>query len=192
LPVGANKIHAPWLGTGGEFNLVKGVVIAICVSPTQDRRELVINILVDPFTFGVARAIDKITRERGDFTKKPKDQRLMAIIFALKDLGFVFSDDDGSTTSICFSAEAKELRGELSDERLGELAKHQICFKMTKLDMSRSIELSGKYLAVIDSVEVTASLPGRDDVTFHGQSPPKKRRRRPSSSGPRLKSSASI
>jgi hypothetical protein len=157
LPVEANKMHAPWLGAGGEFNLVKGVVIAICVSPTQDRRELVKNILVDPFTFAVARAVDKITRERGDFTKKPEDQRLMAIIFALKDSGFVFSDDDGST---------------ISDEKLRELAKHQICFKMTKLDMSGSIELSGKYLAVIDGVEVTVSplVYGRGYGTFHGRS----------------------
>jgi hypothetical protein len=129
-------------------------VIAICVSPTQDRRELVKNILVDPFTFGVARAVDKITRERGDFAKKPKHQRLMAIILALKDSGFVFSGDDGST---------------VSDERLQKLAKHQICFKMTKLDMSRSIELSGKYLAVIDSVGVTVPPHRLDGVTFHGR-----------------------
>jgi hypothetical protein len=113
------------------------------------------NILVDAFTFAVARGLDKMTRKRGDFSRKPKDQRLMAIIFALKDLGFVFADDDGSTTSICFSAEAAELRGEASDERLWEAAKHQkTCFKMTKLDMSRSIELSRKYLPVIDGAKV--------------------------------------
>jgi hypothetical protein len=81
------------------------------------------KVLVDAFTFEVARAMDGNGSGQigGDFDGKQEQRRLMAIILALRDLGLVTADDDDHAISICFSAEAKELRGDVSDERLWEL-----------------------------------------------------------------------
>ena len=144
------------MGKSSENNLVNDVVIAIRVSPNNYRRELVKRIFVDAFTFEVARAVDGNSSERiiDDFSGKKEKQRLIAIILALKDSGLVTSDDDGRTTSICFGSEAKQLCGDVSDERLWELVRHTICFRLTKSEMLRSIELSKQYRATLDTEAV--------------------------------------
>ena len=110
------------------------------------------EILVDTFTFEVARAMDGKSSGQvgGDLDGKHEQRRLVAIILAFGALGLVTADDDGDAISICFSEEAKELRGDVSDERLWELAKHKICFRLTRQEMSRSIKLAKKYRATLD------------------------------------------
>jgi hypothetical protein len=110
------------------------------------------TLLVDAFTFEVARTVARNLSERiGDVFVSQR--QLVAVILTLKDSGLLTSDDDGRTTSICFGPEAKQLCGDVPDERLWELAKHKISFSMTKSEMVRSIELSKQYRGSLD-VEV--------------------------------------
>jgi hypothetical protein len=148
-----------WLGRSDEIDLVKDVVIAIRVSLDNYRREFMKNIMVDAFTFEVARAVDIDLSERiGDgFSSKMEQQRLVAVILALKELGLVTSDDDGRTMCFCFGQEAKELVGDVSDERLMELAAHNIRFKLRRSEMLHSIELSQQYRDDVDQNVVRRS-----------------------------------
>jgi hypothetical protein len=112
------------------------------------------KVLVDAFTFEVARAMDGngSGQNGGDSDKKRRATTVNGNnLLALRDLGLVTADDDDHAISICFSAEAKELRGDVSDKRLWELVKHKICFRMTRSEMLRSIKLSKRYRATLDS-----------------------------------------
>ena len=96
------------------------------------------NLWVDAFTFEVARALHGHLSKWADedVSEKIEQQRLMAVIFALKDLGLLYYDDIGHTASICFAAEAIPLGNEnVSDERLLELVDVKIRFRMKKVDM---------------------------------------------------------
>ncbi|MCK1364080.1 hypothetical protein [Bradyrhizobium sp. 62] len=110
------------------------------------------KILVDAFTFEVARAMDADSRGQvgGNLDGKHEQRRLVAIILALRAMGLVIADDDDDAISICFSEQAKDLRGNVSDARLWELAKHKVCFRLMRQEMSRSIKLAKKYRETLD------------------------------------------
>jgi len=74
------------LGENDEINLVNDVVTAIRGSLDPNRRELVKHIMVDAFTFEVARAVDRDLSERiGDFPLDADRQRLVTVLLALTD-----------------------------------------------------------------------------------------------------------
>lgn len=110
------------------------------------------KILVDAFTFEVARAMDGKTSGQvgSDLGGKLEQRRLVAIILALRALGLVTADEDDDAIFVCFGEAAKRLRGEVSDERLWELVKHKICFRLTRQEMLRSLKLAKKYRATLD------------------------------------------
>jgi hypothetical protein len=112
------------------------------------------KIFVDVFTFEVARAmVGKTSGQVGDGLDSNQEQRrLVAIILAMQALGLVIAEEDDDAISIGFSEAAKELRGEISDDRLWELAYHKMCFRMTRQEMSRSIKLAKKYRVALDQV----------------------------------------
>jgi hypothetical protein len=121
------------------------------------------HVLVDAFTFEVARALHGHLSEWADedVSAKIEQQRLMAMILALKDLGLLYYDDLGRTASICFGPEAIPLGNEnVPDERLQELAAHKIRFKMKKSEMLRSVELSTRYRSDLDAEVVKRSWRG--------------------------------
>jgi len=110
------------------------------------------KILVDAFTFEVARAMDASIQGRvgGNLDGKQEQRRLVATILALQALGLVIADEDDDAISIAFSEQAKELRGNFSDAQLWELAKHKVCFRLTRQEMLRSIKLAKKYRETLD------------------------------------------
>lgn len=117
------------------------------------------KILVDAFTFEVARAMDGKTsgQIRGDLDGKLEQRRLVAIILTLRALGLVTAEEDDDAIFFCFSEAAKELRGDVSDERLWELAKHKICFRLTRQEMLRALKLAKKYSATLDQAALKHS-----------------------------------
>jgi hypothetical protein len=114
-----------------EINLVNGVVIAIRDSLNAYRRELVKEIFVQFPTLEIVYALDEdLSKKMGDdFSSEEEQQRLVAILFALKDLGSINSIDRGC--EIWFFFDPKE-------NAAGDVLK----ITRKKSEMLRSIELS--------------------------------------------------
>jgi hypothetical protein len=105
------------------------------------------RIFVDAFTFEVARALDRDLSEKlsAEFALTEEQQRLVAVLFALADRGFVIYEDYGRKAMFCFGAEAKPLKNAVSDDKLIELAAHKVQLMLTKSRLQHSIELSKRY-----------------------------------------------
>jgi hypothetical protein len=114
-----------------EINLVNGVVIAFRDSPDTYRRELVKEIFVQFPTLEIVYALDENLSKRmgGDFSSKEEQQRLVAILLALKDLGSITSIDRGRETWFFFDPKENAASDVLKITR-------------KKSEMLRSIELS--------------------------------------------------
>ncbi|ANW00091.1 hypothetical protein [Bradyrhizobium icense] len=120
------------------------------------------RIFVDAFTFEVARALDRDLSERfGDeFAATSEQQRLVAVLLALTDWGFLAHDDQRREASFCFGPVAKPLGAAVPDERLIELATHKILIVLTTSEMRRSIGLSKQYCADLDVDVIEQSWKG--------------------------------
>lgn len=149
------------LGQEGEIDLVNDVVIAIRGSLDAYRRDLMKRILVDMFTFEVARALDRDLSERvgEEYCFAEQQQRLVAIILALKDLDFIIAEDRAGERWFFFGERAKQLDEfeHLSIEKLAVLMEHMASFRLKKSEMARSIELSKQYVSELDEDLVKSS-----------------------------------
>lgn len=114
------------------------------------------RIYVDAFTFEVARTLNEDFGETigGRFDEQ---RRLVAIVFALRDLGFVNQDDlRKGRLLFVFTERAKKLPP-ASDEKLAELVEHKICFELKSSKWSRLVSLAAEYrthinIGVVESI----------------------------------------
>jgi hypothetical protein len=126
------------------------------------------RILIEAFVLEVIRAVDRdLCRRIGaNYSSNPDRQRLVAILLALKDTGSLSCYDlDGET---CFlfgrddddevvAGQPDKVEPVLDEEKLAEYWEHMISFKMKRLEMSASIELSKRCRADIDLGVVESS-----------------------------------
>lgn len=122
------------------------------------------NIMVDAFTFEVARAVDKDLSERMgyNFSASAARQRLVAVLFALKDSGLLDYSDQGRET--WFSGpkqillEQLDESGHVPEDDFVTLAmEYVISFKLKMSEMTRSIELSKQCRVDLDESLVKRS-----------------------------------
>jgi hypothetical protein len=115
-----------------EIDLVNEVVIAIRGSLDAYRRELVKEIFVQFPTYEVAHALDEDLSKRigDDFSSSPEQQRLVAILLALKDLGSLTFHDRGRETWFFFdesrhiAARSRQTINVAASDRIGDIRKH--------------------------------------------------------------------
>lgn len=127
------------MGQPTKINLVKESVIAIRSSLDAYRREPMKEMFVQFATFEVVRAVDKdLSKRLGDeFSSNDEQQRLVAILFALKELGWLTSHDRGRETSFYF--DPKE-----------NWANDVLRIRLKKSEMIRSIKLSKRILPTLN------------------------------------------
>ena len=120
-------------------------------------------IMVNSFTFEVARAVDRDLSERlGDFSLDADRQGLVTVLFVLKDAGLLSYYEHGRKTWLCFGppdALAWQL-DEISDLTGGNVqdaSKYFVSFAMRKTEISRSMRLSKRYRAELDQDVVESS-----------------------------------
>jgi hypothetical protein len=140
-----------------KINLVNEVVIAIRVSLDAYRIELMKEIFVDAFTFEVARAVDRdLSLRIGlEFSYNSDQQRLVAVLLALKDSGLLRCQDHGRATWFCLGSKnspAMQLDEveELAKGNVEEASKFFISFVIKKSEMLRSIKLSKRCRLDLD------------------------------------------
>jgi hypothetical protein len=135
---------------GDEINLVNDVVMAIRISPDRNRREFVKELFVQFPTYEVARALDEdLSRRMGsEFSSREEQQRLVAILFALKELGSLTSRDRGRETWFFFDPE---------ENRASDVLR----IRLKKSAMLRSIELSKRIMPTLK--EAWRRAAGLDD-----------------------------
>jgi hypothetical protein len=120
-------------------DLVNEVVIAIRGSLNACRRKLVKEIFVQFPTYEVAHALDEDLSKRigDDFSSNHEQQRVVAILLALKDLGSLTSCDRGGETWFFF--DPKE-----------NLADDVLRIRLKKSELERAIELSKRIAPTLE------------------------------------------
>ncbi|MDA9420621.1 hypothetical protein XH97_00170 [Bradyrhizobium sp. CCBAU 53380] len=119
--------------------------------------------MVDSFTFEVARAVDRDLSERlGYFSSDADRQRLVAILFILKDAGLLSYYEHHRKTWLCFGppdtlAWQLDEISDLTGGSVEDASKYFVSLAMRKSEISRSMRLSKRYRAELDQDVVESS-----------------------------------